>query len=260
MSKNIIYCFSGSGGCLDMAKSIGKALGDTDIVMMRSFPKITDARGAERVGFIFPCCGGGLPGDVEEFVKAIKLNGGSYKFGIVQYSGYMGSGLYTIDRIVDLDYWSGISNHSSCIWLMPHYLTMPPTTREGAQRRVDEAAARIAEDLKNKKFMFKKPPKRSLNMIESKKFKKGVTEKVKKFEVSDSCVSCGTCAKICPKNNVRLVDGKPQFGDECIGCLSCVQYCPTASIDVGSITKKRERFHNANINAEDLMESVIHID
>ena len=55
MSENIIYCYSGSGNCLDMSKNIAKALGDTDIVMMRSFPAVTDATGYKRVGFVFPC-------------------------------------------------------------------------------------------------------------------------------------------------------------------------------------------------------------
>ena len=48
MSENVIYCYSGSGHCLNMAKSIAKALGDTDIVMMRSFPAITNTQGAKR--------------------------------------------------------------------------------------------------------------------------------------------------------------------------------------------------------------------
>ena len=41
MSTNLIYCYSGTGNCLDMAKNIAKELGDTDIVMMRSFPAVT---------------------------------------------------------------------------------------------------------------------------------------------------------------------------------------------------------------------------
>ena len=73
MSKNIIYCYSGAGHCLYMAKRIAKILGDTDIVMMRSFPAVTDAREAKRVGFIFSCMAGGLPGFVEEYVKAIEI-------------------------------------------------------------------------------------------------------------------------------------------------------------------------------------------
>ena len=37
MSSNIIFCYSGTGNCLDLAKNIAKGLGDTDIVMMRTF-------------------------------------------------------------------------------------------------------------------------------------------------------------------------------------------------------------------------------
>ena len=68
MAENIIYCYSGSGHCLSMAKSIAQKLGDTDIVMMRSFPAVTDARGAKRVGFVFSCMAGGLPGDMEKYL------------------------------------------------------------------------------------------------------------------------------------------------------------------------------------------------
>lgn len=260
MSRNIIYCFSGAGGCLDMAKTVASELGDTDIVMMRAFPKVTDARGAERVGFIFPVYGGGLPGEIEEFIRSIRMDGTQYKFGLVQYAAYMGCGLSKLDELIDLDYWGGISNHSSCIWLMPHTLTLPRTSLGKAQQRVDIAAAAFAADIKNRKYMFAKPPKRTLNRIESAAFSKLGPRKVRKYTVSDACVGCGTCAKLCPRVNIRIADGRPVFGDSCMGCLSCVQYCPKAAIDIGKITKKRERYHNARIEAEELMQNVIHID
>lgn len=84
MAENIIYCYSGGGNCLDMAKNIARELRDTDIVMMRSAPVKTDAREAKRVGFIFPCYGGGLPGKVEEYAKTILISPDAYTFGIVQ--------------------------------------------------------------------------------------------------------------------------------------------------------------------------------
>ena len=71
MSKNVIYCFSGTGNCLDIAKNIAKVLGDTDIVMMRRLPAVRDVHEAERVGFVFPCYAGGLPGEVERFVRRL---------------------------------------------------------------------------------------------------------------------------------------------------------------------------------------------
>lgn len=118
--SNIIYCYSASGNCLDMARKIAEGLGDTDIVMMRAFPTVTDATPYERVGFVFPCHGGGLPADVESHIRAIRVAPNAYKFGVVQYAAYMGCGLHVIDSIVGLDYWSGISNHCSAKCETPH--------------------------------------------------------------------------------------------------------------------------------------------
>ena len=260
MSENIIYCYSGSGHCLDMAKKIAAVLGDTDIVMMRAFPEKTDATEAKRVGFVFPCYGGGLPGDVESYVKAIKIAPGAYKFAVEQYAGYIGCGLHKIDEIVGLDYWATLSNHSTCIWLMPHVLTFPPTSKKTAQARIDRKAQSVGAAVKALQRSGKKPPKNGFFAAESAAFSKMHPRRSRKFAASDACIGCGTCVKICPRNNIQLVGGKPSFGTNCIGCLSCVQYCPKAAINVGRITEKRERFPNPNTRAADLSQKIIHID
>lgn len=260
MSENIIYCYSGSGHCLDMAKNIARVLGDTDIVMMRAFPVKTDATEAKRVGFVFPCYGGGLPGDVEKYVKAIQIAPGAYKFAVEQFAGYMGCGLHKIDEIVDLDYWDTISNHSTCIWLMPHALTFPPTSKKTAQKRLEQKALEVGAAARICKRSAKKPPKKALFAMESKGFSGIHSKQAKKFAANDACIGCGTCERICPRGNIRLEGSKPVFGTDCIGCLSCVQFCPKAAINVGKITEKRERYPNPNVKAADLSQKIIHID
>ena len=131
MSKNVIFCYSGSGNCLDFAKNVAKGLGDTDIIMMRKAPVKTDVRDAERVGFIVPCYGGGLPGDVESFLGSIRISPNAYTFAVGQYAGYLGCGLHKIDKQFKLDLWTGLSHQCSCIWAVP-----PPA----------HAAARYAQD------------------------------------------------------------------------------------------------------------------
>ena len=126
MSENVIFCYSGTGNCLDMTKNIAKVLGDTDIIMMRSRPTVTDVKDAKRVGFVFPCYGGGLPGDVEKFVKLVEVSPDAYTFGVCQFAGYPGNGLHMIDEIVGLDYWAMMSHQCGYIVLFPHQLMVPP--------------------------------------------------------------------------------------------------------------------------------------
>jgi NAD-dependent dihydropyrimidine dehydrogenase PreA subunit len=73
------------------------------------------------------------------------------------------------------------------------------------------------------------------------------------------CIGCGQCVKICPNGNIRLIAGTPSFGDNCYQCVSCLQYCPKQAISLGGPTEKRERYHNPNVPAAELMEKVIHV-
>lgn len=142
MSENVIFCYSGTGNCLDMAKTIARELGDTDIILMRGEPAVTDVRDAKRVGFVFPCYGGGLPGGVEASLRKIQVGLTAYTFGVCQYAGYMGSGLHKLDSIIPLRYWTAVSHQCTCIWLLPHNVMLPPVTPAMAQRRADKRQSR----------------------------------------------------------------------------------------------------------------------
>ena len=209
MSENVIFCYSGTGNCLDMAKTIARELGDTDIILMRKEPAVTDVRDAKRVGFVFPCYGGGLPGGVEESLRKIQVGLTAYTFGVCQYAGYMGSGLYKLNSIIPLRYWTAVSHQCTCIWLLPHSVMLPPVTPAMAQRRADKKAKQIAQDVLARAVSPKAPPKKPIN---------------------------------------------------CIQCLSCLQYCPQQAISIGRITDRREHYHNPNVTAAELTESVIHVD
>ena len=86
MSENVIFCYSGTGNCLDMAKTIARKLGDTDIILMRKEPAVTDVRDAKRVGFVFPCYGGGLDDNASHF-DLVSIGG--YDFVILYLGCYL---------------------------------------------------------------------------------------------------------------------------------------------------------------------------
>jgi ferredoxin len=259
LNKNRIYCFSGTGNCLDLAKNIARHIGGADIVMMRSAPVDTDARDARCVGFVFPCYGGGAPEDVLRFAKTIQVSPDAYTFGISQSSSYAGTGLAALNDVIPLRYWRAVTHQCSCIWLFPHTLMIPPLSPEKAQKRSEKLAREIAQDVLARRLSPKAPPKNALNAAENKAWPLIAKKKAAAFKVSASCIGCGQCARLCPRGNIRVEYGRAVIGRDCIQCLGCLQYCPQKAISLGKITDKREHYHNPNVSAEELCEKIISI-
>ncbi len=55
----------------------------------------------------------------------------------------------------------------------------------------------------------------------------------KKFNVSDACISCGLCVRVCPLSNIHLQAGKPVWNDQCTHCMACINRCPKEAIEYG---------------------------
>ncbi|MCR5341879.1 MULTISPECIES: DUF362 domain-containing protein [unclassified Butyrivibrio] len=54
------------------------------------------------------------------------------------------------------------------------------------------------------------------------------------YVISDSCISCGSCAGQCPVSAIS--QGDSQFNidpDTCIDCGSCAAQCPVSAISQG---------------------------
>ena len=66
--------------------------------------------------------------------------------------------------------------------------------------------------------------------------------KPKKFYVTEGCISCGICAKVCPLNNIKMIDGKPVWGNDCIHCSACINRCPKLAIEYGKKTQGKNRY------------------
>ena len=58
----------------------------------------------------------------------------------------------------------------------------------------------------------------------------------------DSCVSCGCCLKVCPKDAIEVKDGMYAAIDDelCIGCGKCVLECPSSIIE-GKCARKESK-------------------
>ena len=52
------------------------------------------------------------------------------------------------------------------------------------------------------------------------------------YVITDTCVSCGSCASECPVGAISEGDGKYVIdADSCIECGTCAAACPTGAIE-----------------------------
>ena len=64
----------------------------------------------------------------------------------------------------------------------------------------------------------------------------------KEFWVKDTCMGCGKCEKLCPLNNIKIVENKPVWENQCTHCMACIGNCPVDAIEYGEITKDKEPY------------------
>ena len=64
----------------------------------------------------------------------------------------------------------------------------------------------------------------------------------KKFHVTNKCISCGKCVRVCPLTNIRLENGKPVWEDSCTHCMACICRCPKEAIEYGKHSQGLPRY------------------
>ena len=67
------------------------------------------------------------------------------------------------------------------------------------------------------------------------------------FRVTDACISCGLCERICPTGTISMQAGKPVWTDTCVQCVACIHRCPVRAIEYGKGTLKKGRYHHPEI-------------
>lgn len=249
----MILYFSGTGNSAWVARSLASSLNESEPVeisrRLLDEPTI-DLTGHQRVVWVLPVYSWAIPTTVVKFMKRVTLTNGVRlpHFMVVTCGDDTGNIDRQWRRIMSRRGWGAVGCWSVT---MPNTYTamkgfdvdLPELAAEKLQKapeRVGLIANSISEgshatDIVRGRFA-------ALKSGIIKAWFHRFAMNPRRFNVSDSCISCGKCERVCPTVNVRLVDGRPQWGDNCALCLACYHNCPVHAINYGKSTRSKGQY------------------
>lgn len=258
--KTTLFYFTGTGNSLKIARGLAAALGDTEVVAIKSvMGQEAVTADSENVGIVFPVYMWGLPVIVKRFALRLNVKPDQYLFAVTNYGGWQGGTLLQMNKIF-AD--RGMKMASGFGIKMPgNYTPMYGARTANAQQKLFDAAAKkvayIAGQVKNRSTLIEKDffLVKWLFWDVFYRFAAPHIKDMDKDFWADAarCTNCGTCTKVCPTGNITFADGKAQWNHKCEQCMACLQWCPKEAIQFGKNTADRKRYHQPEITVADIV-------
>ena len=260
IGKTIIYYFSGTGNNLWLAMKLREQLGEAVIEpihklqMEKSIPKEY-----EWVVFCVPSYYSHIPAFVKECMDGVTFASHQKVAGIVGCGGNRGMAIQDLRQCVED---AGHHVQIEAMIMMPggyilSYGAFPKSYQKLcfslAERKLKRIAGKMKADdvalLAKPGLFYRKKDEARLQAAMAQ-----FAEIGRSYTVSEDCVGCGTCVKVCPVHNISIEQGKAAFGDSCAQCMACIQWCPKKAIDYQGKAAKKKYYHQSEISLQEMIQ------
>lgn len=247
----MLFYFSGTGNTRWVAEFLAQELNDR----LRFIPDEIGGdmhyvlKDGERLGFVFPCYGWGVPPFVERFIEQVKIDNVDYLYFVTTCGDDTGLTAEIFCDDVEQKGWS--CNLGYAVQMPESYVCLPGfdvDPKEKEQQKLISAITRmnqIVDDVLDKRGGFDTIPG-GFAWVKSRiirPFFNRFLVSAKYFKTNGACVGCGKCVQACPYQNIQLNhNNQPEWSNTCVQCLHCYHQCPVHAIEWGVFTKNKGQY------------------
>ncbi|MDR0851896.1 MAG: EFR1 family ferrodoxin [Clostridiales Family XIII bacterium] len=264
----LLFYFTATGNTLAVTRQLAENAEDAQCIRLtkKTAAEYAGVRVSGRVVFVYPVYCANAPLIVRSFLRSLDIDPHAYVCCIATHGGQPGIANLEMAEILNE---KGICRYHTFDVAMVHngqFVTdVPPEDEIGrslaaARERVDEIAARIDRDETNPipDASVQIDAVRENPMAQMVIFSFDPSEMRKGFFTDGNCTGCEICRRVCPKENISIIGGKPEWGSDCELCFACLQWCPVHTIQYhhlhhgGFTSEDKGRYHNPDIQLEDI--------
>jgi ferredoxin/flavodoxin len=276
-----VYYFSGTGNSLSVARDIAEKTRGNLIAIPYVMNKDRIKTDAKMIGVVFPVHGiFRIPSIVERFVGKLDNVSSKYIFAVTTYGSMAGGAVKSFRKVVKSC--GGKLSAGFAVHMPMNNITIP-FMYSGTIGNKEEKL--FADWRKKSRFIceyvsaqkegkFEATNKLLVSLfypidkvfarwrIES-KYNKLTNSNLSKddlwplmdvsFHFVEKCDGCRICERVCPVNNIKMVDNAPSWQHHCERCLACLQWCPKEAIQFDKDSIGRKRYHHPDVKLSDMI-------
>ena len=250
----MIFYFTATGNSLYVAKQMD----DNRISIAQAIHDQKKIYTADRIGIVCPVFGHEMPELVKAFLKDSQFKT-DYFYILLTYGNRHGGAAELAKKYVES---LGIQpDYINVILMVDNFLPgFDMEEQKALDKKVEEQIRRIQTDIAQKKVYFSPVTENDRNV--HKAFldyvaRMGSSASQDLYEITEECIGCGICAKVCPKKCFHL-EGQKSFWNSkgCISCMACIHSCPMMAIRLKMPEKNpHARYRNENISLFEIVEA-----
>lgn len=246
--------FTASGNCLYVARRIGGTLLSIPQLMRQETIEIAD----DAVGIVCPVYNCEMPMMVRAFMQKAHISTPYffyvYTYGMGFGEAYARAKLSAGEAGLELSYVNAVQmvdNFLPYFNMQEQIDTLPQKNVEGQLETVcGEIAAR-----KTVKVEITADTRAQMELYRERLAKRFLRkDTAQSYLVTDACVHCGICAKVCPADNITVTEDAVTFSDHCEVCYACLHNCPHNAIHL-PVEAGTVRFRNEHVRLRDIIEA-----
>lgn len=247
----MVFYFSGTGNSLYAAKSLDTELFSIPQVMKSNELFFT----ADTIGIVCPIYGHEMPAMVKQFIRKAVFHT-NYLYVVLTYGSRHANAVELAERV-----FTGAeitADYITTLMMVDNFLPVFDMNEEVMlDKKVEQQILKIKADILAKKHTLQEVTSEDRSIHETYLTAvSGAPETVwANFSVSDNCIGCGICTKVCPAGCIQLQQQLAVYtGKNCQACYSCIHACPQLTIKL-NIPEKNPlaRYRNENVSLKEIV-------